>query len=247
MQKWDGIRFFKLVLFTFFVLSINFLSAQISEGRILFERRTNLEKKFKDSPYGKKAINKDNKIKVENFELFFTDSSSIFKPILSDEVDRLSWATAKNTVFHNLNTSEKLIFLNVWGKELIVKDSIGNRNWKITESSRSIAGYKCYKSIWQKDDTTRIYAWFTPEIIPSIGPEGFDGLPGTILGLATEDGGIIYFAKEVKIMTPKEEDLAIDLKKKDIFTKQTLSEKFEKQYGTNDFGKRIFAELFRWL
>ena len=247
MQKWDGIRFFKLVLFTFFVLSINFLSAQISEGRILFERRTNLEKKFKDSPYGKKAINKDNKIKVENFELFFTDSSSIFKPILSDEVDRLSWATAKNTVFHNLNTSEKLIFLNVWGKELIVKDSIGNRNWKITESSRNIAGYTCYKSIWQKDDTTRIYAWFTPEIIPSIGPEGFDGLPGTILGLATEDGGIIYFAKEVKIMTPKEEDLAIDLKKKDVFTKQTLSEKFEKQYGTNDFVKRIFAELFRWL
>ena len=247
MQKWDGTRLFRLALLTFFALSINVLSAQISEGRILFERKTNLEKKLKNSPYGKKVLNKDNRIKIERFELFFTDSSSIFKPILSDDVDKLSWATTKNTVFHNLNTSEKLIFLNVWGKELIVKDSIGNRNWKITESSRNIAGYKCYKSIWQKDDSTRIYAWFTPDIIPTVGPEGFDGLPGTILGLATEDGGIIYFAKEVKIMSPKEEDLAIDLKKKDIFTKQTLREKFEKQYGTNDFGKRIFEELFRWL
>ena len=247
MQKWDGIRFFKLVLFTFFVLSINFLSAQISEGRILFERRTNLEKKFKDSPYGKKAINKDNKIKVENFELFFTDSSSIFKPILSYEVDRLSWATTKNTVYHDFKGGEKIIFLNVLGKELVVKDTIGKRKWQVTESNRNIAGYTCYKSIWEKDDSTRIYAWFTPDLIPSVGPEGFDGLPGTILGLATEDGGIIYFAKEVNVIKPKITDLEIELKKKDIFTKASLKEKFDKQYGTTDFGKRIYNEISRWL
>lgn len=247
MQKWDGIKLFKIVLLTLFVFSTGVLSAQISEGRILFERRTNLEKKFQNSSYGKKAINKDNKIKTENFELFFTDTSCIFKPILSDEVDPLSWATNKNTVFHDLKTSEKLIFLNVWGKELIVRDSISNRKWQITESNRVIAGYTCYKSIWQKNDSTRIYAWFTPDIVPTVGPEGFDGLPGTILGLATEDGGIIYFAKEVQIIKPKEEDLIIDLKKKDIYTKESLKEKFEKEYGNNDFGRRILDELFRWL
>jgi len=220
---------------------------QLLEGRIQFERRTNLEKKFKDSPYGKKALNKDNKIKVENFELFFTDSASIFKPIYSDEVDPLSWATTKNTIYHDFKRQEKIIFLNVLGKELIVRDTIGSRKWKITESNRVIAGYTCYKSIWEKDDSTRIYAWFTPDIIPSVGPEGFDGLPGTILGLATEDGGIIYFAKEVNVIKPKVFDLEIDLKKKDIYTKESLKVKFEKQYGTTDFGKRIYTEISRWL
>ncbi|MCX6292662.1 MAG: hypothetical protein NT126_13025 [Bacteroidetes bacterium] len=30
------------------------------------------------------------------------------------------------------------------------------------------------------------------------GPESFVGLPGAILGLATEDGSVIYFAKNVE-------------------------------------------------
>ena len=28
----------------------------------------------------------------------------------------------------------------------------------------------------QKNDTTRIYAWYTDEILPSTGPETFNGL-----------------------------------------------------------------------
>jgi len=248
MRKWDGTNIFMIILIGFILLCFSGISfSQMSEGRIIFERRTNLEKKFEGSGFRKNSIDKDNKIKVENFELYFTDSVAIFKPILSDELDPTSWATIKNSVFYNMSTQEKLIFFNVWGKELIVSDSLANRTWKVTESTRLIAGYTCYKSIWQKDDSTRIYAWFTPDIITSIGPEGFEGLPGMILGLATEDGGIVYFAKDVKVMKPQQSDFVIDLKKKDVYTKVSLKEKFEKEYGENEFGKRILTELFRWL
>src|SRR5690606_33910871 len=160
----------------------------------VFERKTNLLKRFDDPQF--KDFLKDNKVKIDNFELLFNDTSCVFRPIPTETVDELAWATTKNTVYQNLNTEERISVLDLWGNTVYVRDSMKQREWKITESTRNIAGYDCRKAMWQKDDSTRIYAWYAIDLVPSIGPEMFSGLPGTILGLATEDGGIIYFAKE---------------------------------------------------
>ena len=69
----------------------------------------------------------------------------------------------------------------------------------MTSSKRKIAGYECRRVIWKKNDSTRIHAWYSQELVPAVGPESFGGLPGTILGLATEDGGVVYFAKSVEV------------------------------------------------
>jgi GLPGLI family protein len=84
-------------------------------------------------------------------------------------------------------------------------------------------------------------------LVPSIGPEGFCGLPGTILGLATEDGGIIYFAKKIELLTPSREDVLMDAGKNKTFTLKELRLKIEKDYGNTPWGKRMFDDLFRWL
>ena len=88
--------------------------------------------------------------------------------------------------------------MDMMGREMVIQDSMTTRQWKITEKKRKLGGYLCRRAIWEMNDSTRIYAWFSVDVVPSIGPEGFAGLPGAILGLATEDGGIIYFAKEVE-------------------------------------------------
>lgn len=219
---------------------------QITAGQIVFERKTNLEKKFGDARM-KRMIGDGNKIRIENFNLYFNDTCSIFKPIVSDEADPLSWTTTRNTIYHNLKTEQKISELNLMGQMVYINDTNQQRQWKITDSKRMIAGYDCYKAIWQKDDSTRIYAWFSIDIVPSVGPEGFNGLPGAILGLATEDGGIIYFAKSVELTNPKPEIFVIDLKKKDVYTLKALREKIEKEAGGNPMGKRMVADLFRWL
>ncbi len=233
-----------LMVCTFFLGSMVF--GQITAGKIVFERKTNLDKKFTDGRM-KRMIGDGNKIRIENFELFFNDTCSIFKPIISDEPDPLSFTTNKNTVFQNLNSKQKTIVLNLMGQNIYIKDQNQKRQWKVTESKRMIAGYDCYKAIWQKDDSTRIYAWFSVDIVPSIGPEGFNGLPGAILGLATEDGGIIYFAKSVEVITPKEEIFAIDIKKKDVYSIAELRTKFEKDAVGNPMISRMLVDLFRWL
>ena len=136
-----------LILFGILISVAGF--TQITAGKIVFERRTNLEKKITEGRM-KQMINETNKIRTEQFELFFNDTCSIFKPILSDEADQLAWTTSKNTILQNFTTNEKLSILSVMGQPIYVKDENTKRNWQITENKRKIANYDCYKAIWQK-------------------------------------------------------------------------------------------------
>ncbi len=243
MQKTVGTKQI-LGLFGILLISLS-AKAQITSGRIVFERKTNLEKKFTDERM--KRWMGDNKSKIDMFELIFNDSMSIFKPIESTEMDKLSWATSKSTVRQDFAHNEKLTVLDIAGQKIFVTDSNRVRAWKLTDSKRTINKYRCRKAVYEKNDSTRFYAWYAIEIVPSIGPEGFFGLPGAILGLATEDGGIIYFAKEVEIKETKPVDFEVDIKKKEVFTPEQLRTKLEKDFGNTPWGKTLFDDLFRWL
>jgi GLPGLI family protein len=228
------------------LMIIGFSHAQlITSGRIVFERKTNLEKKFDDARMKEWLGGK--KVKIDEFELLFNDTISIFKPIESNEVDRMSWVTSRSTVVQNEKLNEKLFVLDVAGQQIFVKDTITARQWKITDSKRTIDKYRCVKAVYEKNDSTRLYAWFSVDIVPSIGPEGFGGLPGAILGLATEDGGIIYFAKSVEFNEPKAETFIVNTKKKELFTPESLKVKFEKEMGGGGWATRMYDEMFRWL
>ena len=221
---------------------------QITSGKIIFERKTNLKKLFKDNPRVKRFLNEDVTWKKEDFELYFNDSSSAFFPVESDEPEQgfMKYLTTHNTIYKNQNRNEKVVMLDLWGTETTIKDSISPRVWKVTESKRKIGGYECRKAMWEMDDTTRIYAWFSVDIVPSVGPEGFDGLPGAILGLATENGSIIYFAKEVIAMSPPKEVMKIDLKSKDTYTVDELKVRLIEKMGQWVKPKDLDA-MFAWL
>ncbi len=237
----------KSVLLCMFIICGLSINAQIIEsGKITFERRTNLYKKFPDDRM-KSYIKDKDKIRIEDFVLYFNDTASTFRPIYSEEADPLNWTTTKNTVVQNANERNKLVVLGFAGQEVLVGDSMVPRQWKITENTRVIAGYKCRKAVYEKNDSTKLYAWYCIEIVPSFGPEGFDGLPGMILGLATEDGGIIYFAKKVEVIAPTAENLIVETKKKTIYTMPELKTKLEKDFANSPWGKRLFDDLFRWL
>jgi GLPGLI family protein len=233
------------VLLCIVVLCGGELFAQITSGKIVYERKTNLYKKFKDDDV-KEWLKPEDKNKVDIFELYFNDSASVFKPQESDLKERLSWATSKNSVYQDFNSNSTLSVKSVWGEELYVKDSITERVWKMTESKRVISGYNCRKAFWQMNDSTRIYAWYTDDIIPNVGPESFCGLPGAILGIATEDGGVIYFAKSIEIIRPDPAIMQPKKGKNKIYTSPELRAKLEKDFGKNPWGKVMIRELFSW-
>lgn len=230
------------VMIILLCLSVCGIQAQISSARITFERKTNLYKKYKEDNV-REWIGEENKTKLEYFELLITDTCSLFKPQSSDLKEQYSWATSKNTVYQNFNRNTRYLIKTIWGEELHLTDSLFKRRWQITESSREIAGYACRKAVWQANDSTRIYAWFSYDITPSTGPESFNGLPGTILGLATEDGGVVYFAKKVEIIKTEPSQFVLQKKKK-VYTVPELKAQMTKQYGKEKWFKPMLYEQF---
>ncbi len=237
----------KTLFFTLFVFCCTCGFGQYnSYGKITFERKTNLLKRFNDKRM-RNFITEENKIKIDRFELLFNDTSSVFRPIQDVSEGRMGWMTTKNHYYQYFGEQSQFIILGLYGQDVYIKDSLPQRNWKITESKRNIGGFKCRKAMYEKNDSTRIYAWYTTEMTTPTGPEGYCGLPGTILGLATEDGGIVYFAKKIEFVAPNNKDLTPETKKGDIYDLKGLKLKIEKDYGNTPWGKRMFDDLFRWL
>lgn len=244
MRRIDG----KLILILFLLISAGSF-AQMTSGRIVFERKTNLMKRFGNDPRIGKMITEENKYRIESFELLFNDTLCVYKYIENPneaDVGFLKYLTSRNTVNQNIVKQEKIISMDLWGTPAFVKDSIHQRKWKITDNKRMISGYNCRKAIWEMNDSTRIYAWYSLEIVPSMGPEGFAGLPGTILGMATEDGSVVYFAKEIKEMKPTTEQLTVKLPSKDVYTelqlKAILAEKMKGWMKPEDLDA-----MFQWM
>lgn len=185
------------ILFVAYSLVENDVQAQLSSGVIQYERRINLLKRY---PEMKMMLERrgGSTIKTDLFSLFFTDSSAYFIPALDVPQERgRGWFTTTNSFEDNIRTQKRLMKLDVLGNFVYVEDSFQHIPWKLTDNKRKIAGYDCRKAIWQKDDSTRIYAWYTEAVNPTCGPDGISGLPGAILGLATEDGSLVYFAQYV--------------------------------------------------
>lgn len=235
--------FKKHITILFFLLICSFAFSQITGGKIIYERKTNLYKKFKGNDV-KEWLREEDRNKVDIFELYFNDTMSLFKPQDSDLKEKMSWATSKNTVYQNLKSNTRLSIKDLWGEKFYVEDTLWSRQWKITDSKRNIAGYNCRKAIWQANDSTRIYAWYSEDLVPSTGPESFYGLPGAILGLATEDGGVIYFAKSVETGKQPIELLTPSRGKNKVYKTAEIKAKLEKDFGKNPWGKEMIKNMF---
>lgn len=219
-------------------------TSMLRAGKITYERRTNLYKMFDDERMRKMVG--DNKIKSDFFTLHFTDSTSLFQYVTPDQPDPQSWMTMKNTVYTNLNNHMRFVYMEMMGSGMTIGDSLAKHTWKLTDKTRKIAGYECYRAVWEKNDSTRIYAWYTTDIIPSIGPESILGLPGAVLGLATEDGGIVYFATKVEAIDPTPEQMVQPKKKGKQYTEAELLAELTAKLAGTPYGPRIILGIFFW-
>ena len=186
--------------------------------------------------------------KIDEFVLYFTDSTSLFKPILPEvgDDDR-EWSTMKNTTYQNFSTGRLERQFSYYGSEIYLSDTIKTREWIITENTRTIAGFETKQALWIANDSTRIYAWYAEQILPSIGPESFNGLPGAILGLALEDGGVVYFAKEIKPLSKT--NLQKEMPKgkpKDYLSNKELKKMVMELFSVGGSGGRILDDVFVW-
>jgi GLPGLI family protein len=102
-----------------------------------------------------------------------------------------------------------------------IKDSLIDREWKITNETKIISDYKCLKAISNKN-SFELTAWFTEDLDAKTGPDYYDGLPGLILEIDTKYMNIL--AVDVKV---EPETTIIDLPVFDgkTYTFKSLDEK----------------------
>ncbi len=239
-----------LLTLSFFVVCFSCFTnvyAQIHSGTILFERKTNIIKKYPELSDFVNEFGADKTVS-DYFTLQFNDSISFYSPSndIQTSEGMFNSFTENHSYLDNLNHKTRITQLDMGGEYFLFSEVIPKKQWKITDSKRKIADFKCRKAIWQKNDSTRIYAWFTEEIIPEIGPEGVTGLPGAILGLATENGSMVYFAQSVTVQPIDKSDINFSYKKKKVMQLNELIQKINALLGEKEGKEKLEKELFYW-
>ena len=100
----------------------------IRSGKISYERRTNLHKKFPDEET-RRWIGSE-KYKYDNFVLYFNDTMSVFVFEDSPNPGRGDWATVKNNHVTFLNQNVRHSLLNIMGEEAVIIDTLKRRPFK---------------------------------------------------------------------------------------------------------------------
>jgi GLPGLI family protein len=215
------------VVITLLVLTAGLLQAQapnaifLSQGKIEFEKKLNqyaqLEEDNTWSELQKKTLSQ---FKITYFDLMFTRTKTLYKPGREGSGTAMGWFSEmpaqENVIYSDLEEEKSVGQKKVFEQLFLVQDSIRKIRWKLTDETRTIAGFSCRRANAIIMDSIYVVAFYTDEILTSGGPESFSGLPGMILGVALPHQHVSWFATRVEAINVSDVQLASPQKGKKI-------------------------------
>ncbi|HLO91300.1 MAG: GLPGLI family protein [Chloroflexota bacterium] len=142
--------------------------------------------------------------------LHFTPAESIYVGTNEDEeTQQVNDEEDGNRVFVRISEPDEITYVNFkehrsvdqrefMSRMFLIESPLDSVAWKLTGNRREILGYPCLEATCMNDSILTI-AWFTPSIQVPAGPARFNGLPGLILELITNEGKRIISAASVKL------------------------------------------------
>ncbi len=211
----------------------------ITKGKIEYEKRVNLHNNMDNSSWSEMMKKTTPKSRTTYFDLYFNESKTLYKPGREvAETQKVShWILGpaqENEVFTDLKASLLTSKKTVFDETYVINDSVRSIQWRITQDTRTIAGFECRKAVGIIMDSVYVIAFYTDQVAVSGGPESFNNLPGMILGLAIPRLHTTWYATKLELIDPRESDFSISPKGKKI-NKLELSEKL--QDAMKDWGK----------
>lgn len=123
-----------------------------------------------------------------------------------------SWRKEAYTIQRNFEKNTVHDIIQMLGKVYVIEDTLIPQNWKIQNDLKEVAGHVCMKAYWEDSlKAQKIVAWFAQDIPSSAGPERFCGLPGLILEVDVNNGGMVVSADRIE---PKKLTGELDAPKK---------------------------------
>lgn len=207
----------QIILLTAFIVVSLFITAQpvfIQNGFIEYERRMNqfsfYDKEEEESIWVQEIKKSFPKMVNDVFHLHFNNQKTVYKLGAENSNNKYVWGrnpSQTDVVVRDVANGTVSIQRDVFEQTYLIKDSARTMQWRITNETRTIAGFECRKAVTVICDSVYVVAFYTDEIAVSSGPESFGGLPGMILGLAVPRLQITWFATKVTMQQPAEAQL----------------------------------------
>ncbi|MGV8945789.1 MAG: GLPGLI family protein [Lutibacter sp.] len=199
-----------------------------NENKALNDNKT--EKHFDDFFKGMNEYTANIKFKLE-----FFNNTSIFA--VGNEMDNdknLKGVTIANKLIskgsYYCDLDKDIQLRKVGGEEFLIKTQPSSIKWILTQETKKINNYLCYKAITSVTNKNfsglhkfEIIAWYAPDISVPFGPKQFNSLPGLILEL--KDTHNTFYAEKIELY-PKEK-IVIKPFKGDIISEEKYNEKIE--------------------
>lgn len=144
----------KRVVFLFTgMVCLSALKAQVKEGTIVYEQKTNMHRVIQDEQM--KAMIPE--FRTARFLLLFSDSISVYKTVPEDEApDPFAGGGGMRVItrfgggggdlYKNFSQAKSVQTAEVGGKNFLITDSIRQQPWKLGTETRTILGYTCHKA-----------------------------------------------------------------------------------------------------
>ncbi len=227
-----------LITIALFLLGAGAARAQFTySGKIEFERRTNMHKLWEGDTWLESFRDKFPQFASSFHNLAFNTAGSRYSAGRESTTPKMEWGMppgAENDVVRDFSAGAVTAVKNMYGENLVIRDSAQPLTWRMTGEVRDIAGFKCRKAVTRICDSVYVVAFYTDEIPVSGGPEQMGGLPGMILELAVPRLYTTWIATKVELSAVTAAELKSPAKGKAMTLAQTQARVAE---STKDWGK----------
>ena len=142
-------------VFAFLVAVATSTNAQMKEGKISYERKTNMHRSLPD-PQMKSMIPE---FRTDKFELIFNESASLFRSVMDEEAPDpfansgggtgmrvMNFRMPATTTFTDIVKQTQYEARAFFEKEFLIIDSLKQYKWKLSEETKTIAKQLCKKA-----------------------------------------------------------------------------------------------------
>ena len=228
----------KNVMFVLGVCFVNLTMGQEVQGKAVYKSQRKMD--FKIGSGQQATISEEQKAQIDarlmkqfqkTFVLNFDQNASIYKeeksltapagtPSNGLEVVVMGNGGGNDVLYKNMKEQRFVNKTEIMGKLFLIKDRLSAYDWQLTNETKSIGKYTCYKATYSREEekvnmilengemtkkinkeTIVTTAWYTSEVPVSTGPSYYHGLPGLVLEVI--DGDVTIRCSEI-ILNPKE-------------------------------------------
>lgn len=182
-------------------------SYQIHRGSIHYERKVDVYRHLPD-PQMRATIPQ---FQTTAYDLSFNDSISVYKATPKDEapdpfepsgggnriIMRFGGPGDDGILYENHASGRLLEEATLEEKTYLISDSVRDLSWKLSEETGNVLGHACKKATATNMRGAKLVGWYSEDIPAPVGPEKFGGLPGAILRLEADSGGIVFTATRI--------------------------------------------------